>query len=69
MITCIKHQKECKLVPGSKDVTIVTVSPSPQSMPLDFIFTEQDDYLAFVKRLSEPDAEDFVGSLVAYQSK
>lgn len=69
MITCIKRQKECKLVPGSQDVTIVTVSPSPQSMPLDFVFTEQDDYLAFVSRLSEPDAEEFVGSLVAYQSK
>lgn len=69
MITCIKHQQACKLVPGSANVTIVTVSPSPQSMPLDFIFTVQDDYLAFVHRLSEPDAEEFVGSLVAYQSK
>lgn len=69
MITCIKHQRACKLVIGSKDVTIVTVSPSPQSMPLDFVFISQDDYLAFVKRLSEPDAEDFVQSLVAYQNK
>lgn len=69
MITCIKHQAACKLVPGSTDVTIVTVSPSPQSMPLDFVFTSQDDYIVFVRRLSEPDAEEFVGSLVAYQSK
>lgn len=69
MFTCIKHQRACKLVSGSQDVTIVTVSPSPQSMPLDFVFTNQDDYLAFVKRLSEPDAEDFIQSLVAYQNK
>lgn len=69
MITCIKHLSSCKLVIGSQDVTIVTVSLRPQSMPLDFVFINQDDYLAFVKRLSEPDAEDFVQSLVAYESK
>lgn len=69
MITCIKHQPACKLVSGSTDVTIVTVSPSPQSMPIDFVFVSQDNFLAFVKRLSEPDAEDFVQSLVAYQNK
>lgn len=69
MITCIKHQQACKLVPGSKDVTIVTVSVSPQSMPLDFVFDECDSYLSFVKRLSESDAEEFVQSLVAYNNK
>ena len=69
MITCIKHQKACKLVSGSTDVTIVTVSPSPQSMPLDFVFTDDVEFLAFINRLSDPDAEDFVQSLVAYQNK
>lgn len=69
MITCIKHLKGCNLVAGSVDVTIVTVSPSPQCMPLDFVFSSLDDCIAFVKRLSESDAEDFVQSLFAYQKK